>query len=225
MLPRILEVEAMDTPLEARDYDTMDHSTVNRVFVSDLIPWLEQLGDSEDLYLLDVGTGTAQIPIELCRRFDRCSVRAVDLAIEMLKIGHRNVDVAGLTDRIVLQQEDAKRLSYPENQFDAVVSNSIIHHIPEPLRALGEIKRVLRRGGVYFVRDLCRPETLELVDHIVNTYAGQENAHQQQMFRDSLHAALTVDDVRAMLRELSLPEEWVQMTSDRHWTIAGRKPA
>ncbi|MDA0832433.1 MAG: methyltransferase domain-containing protein [Planctomycetota bacterium] len=222
MLERILEVEAMDTELEALDYDSMDHSHVNRAFVSDLIPWLERLGD-EELYLLDVGTGTALIPIELCSRFDRCSVRAVDLAIEMLKIGHRNVGAAGLTDRIILQQEDAKRFSFPDDQFDAVVSNSIIHHIPEPLKALAEIKRVLRPGGVFFVRDLCRPDSLERVDEIIKTYAGEENAHQQQMFRDSLHAALTVDDVREMLRTISLPEEWATMTSDRHWTIAGSK--
>ena len=36
-LPRILETEVMDTPQEALDYNTMDHSAVNRVFVDDLL--------------------------------------------------------------------------------------------------------------------------------------------------------------------------------------------
>ena len=37
MIPRILEPEVMDSPLEAVDYNTMDHSQVNRVFVDDLL--------------------------------------------------------------------------------------------------------------------------------------------------------------------------------------------
>jgi hypothetical protein len=37
MLPRVLEPEVMDTPEEARDYDAMDHSAVNRVFVADFL--------------------------------------------------------------------------------------------------------------------------------------------------------------------------------------------
>jgi hypothetical protein len=41
------------------------------------------------------------------------------------------------------------------------------------------------------------------------------------MFADSLHAALTLEEVRELLDELQLPAEWVTQTSDRHWTIAG----
>ena len=63
MLKRVLEPEAMDTPDEAHDYDAMDHSTVNRVFVADFLSVWD--GGTP---LLDVGTGTAQIPIELCRQ-------------------------------------------------------------------------------------------------------------------------------------------------------------
>ena len=52
MLSRILETEVMDTPAEALDYDAMDHSAVNRVFVDDLLaaiaaipePFASQLG-------------------------------------------------------------------------------------------------------------------------------------------------------------------------------------
>ncbi|MFN0197060.1 MAG: class I SAM-dependent methyltransferase [Planctomycetaceae bacterium] len=224
MLPRILEPEVMDTVLEAVDYDSMDHSTVNRMFATDLILWLEQLRTDDDLSLLDVGTGTAQIPIELCRRFQNCHIWAIDLAAEMLKLGQRNIETAGLSHRIVLQAEDAKRMTFPDRHFDAVISNSIIHHIPQPLDSLREMARVLRPGGMLFVRDLSRPDSLPELRQIVETYAGTENAHQQQMFYDSLHAALTVDEMQEMLAAVSLPPEWVTMTSDRHWTIAGVKP-
>ncbi|MCA9201957.1 MAG: SAM-dependent methyltransferase, partial [Planctomycetales bacterium] len=62
-LARQLEPEVMDTPEEAREYDEMDHSSVNQAFVADMLSSDFVVGD-----VLDLGTGTARIPIELCRR-------------------------------------------------------------------------------------------------------------------------------------------------------------
>ena len=73
MLERVLEPEVMDTPEEAVDYDSMDHGTVNRVFVDDFLA-AEPAARSATLRVIDIGTGTAQIPIELCRRDVVCQV-------------------------------------------------------------------------------------------------------------------------------------------------------
>jgi len=118
---------------------------------------------------------------------------------------------------------DAKSLPYADAAFDAVISNSIIHHIPEPRSAFREMVRVLRPGGALFIRDLLRPRDLETLEAIVATYAGQANDRQQRMFHDSLHAALSLDEVRALLRDAGLASDWVGQTSDRHWTICGRR--
>jgi ubiquinone/menaquinone biosynthesis C-methylase UbiE len=141
----------------------------------------------------------------------------------MLKLGERNIAAAGLGGRIRLEWIDAKELPFDEGAFDAVVSNSIIHHIPDPRTALAEMQWMLAPGGVLFVRDLLRPADLETLNHLVETYAGSENAHSQKMFRDSLHAALTLEEVRELLAGQCVPREWVRQTSDRHWTIAGRR--
>ena len=124
-LKRILEPEVMDTPEEARDYNGMDHSEVNRIFVDDLFAT-----GFTGVDILDLGTGTAQIPVELCQRSEDCRVMAVDAAINMLEIAKFNIDVAGMLHRIQLQKVDAKNMDFPDGMFDAVVSNSIIHHIP-----------------------------------------------------------------------------------------------
>ncbi len=102
------------------------------------------------------------------------------------------------------------------------MSNSIVHHIPNPLNVFREMRRVVGRNGILFVRDLMRPSNAQEVERIVETYAGGENAHQQKMFRESLHAALTVDEVRDLLVASGFQPSWVKATSDRHWTVAGR---
>ncbi|MEX0702881.1 MAG: class I SAM-dependent methyltransferase [Planctomycetales bacterium] len=234
MLPRILEPEVMDTAEEARDYDAMDHAAVNRAFAADFLSLLQGsplaarlAGAGDPLRILDVGTGTALIPIEICRTFrlDGATlpvrITAIDLAGEMLKLAERNVRDAGLADRVQLEPADAKRLPYGDGSFDAVISNSIVHHIPEPVDVLREMRRVLRPGGVSLVRDLLRPPDAVTLERLVSTHAGGETAHAQQMFRDSLHAALTIDEVRRLLEDVGFPPEWVRRTTDRHWTAAG----
>lgn len=225
MLPRVLEPEVMDTPEEATDYDAMDHLAVNRVFVADFLAFWD--GSNP---ILDFGTGTAQIPIELCRRSSEARVVAIDLARHMLEVGRQNVERASLTDRILLQLCDAKRTPYEDGAFAAVISNSIVHHIPDPGDVLGEMVRVTRLGGRLFVRDLMRPADEPTLIHLVQMYAGDANPHQQQMFAESLHAALALGEIRDLVATLGFDPATVQQTTDRHWTwsaivTAANKPA
>ncbi|MBC7856287.1 MAG: class I SAM-dependent methyltransferase [Pirellulaceae bacterium] len=219
-LSRILEVEVMDTAAEAADYNAMDHSAVNTLFAQDL----EVAGalSGREVSILDLGTGTALIPIELCRRTIHCRVLAVDLAAHMLELARKNVAAAGLADRIELEQIDAKALPFADGRFDVVMSNSIIHHIPEPMHSLQETVRVTKSGGLMFFRDLLRPDDEATLAGLAQTYAGSENAHSRQMFDDSLHAALSLDEIRGLVMQLGFPADSVQPTSDRHWTFVGR---
>jgi ubiquinone/menaquinone biosynthesis C-methylase UbiE len=218
MLERMLEPEVMDSAEEACDYDSMDHSHVNQLFVSDLLKFASDFATA-----LDVGAGTAQIPIELCRRHPTARVVAIDMAQHMLDVGRGNLERAGLAERIELRLCDAKRMPFADGSFDAVISNSIVHHIPEPFAVFAEMTRVVKPGGVLFVRDLLRPIDADALAGFVKTYAGDANEHQQKMFADSLHAALTVEEVRGMVTRLGFDAATVQQTSDRHWTWVAKK--
>ena len=217
-LARVLEVEYMDTVDEARDYDGMDHREVNQRFVDDLLAFVPDPSE-----VLDLGTGTARIPLELCRRVEECRVLAVDAAANMLDLARLNLEIASLTQRVQLDRVDAKRLPYATGMFPVVMSNSIVHHIPEPLAVLREAVRVTAVGGRLFFRDLARPFSADELQALVERYAGHENEHSRQMFADSLQAALTCAEVRDMVQSLGFDPATVSMTSDRHWTWAAQR--
>lgn len=213
MLPRVLEPEVMDTFEEARDYDSMDHSAVNRLFAAEFLAvWNRQNP------ILDLGTGTAQIPIELCRQSPTVEIVAIDLADHMLALARANVDRAGVGKRVRVEKVDAKRLPWPDQPFGSVISNSIIHHLAEPFACLAEMHRVCAVGGTLFVRDLLRPDDEPALRSLVDTYAGGCNDHQRQLFADSLRAALTLDEVRDLIGRLGYGADAVKQSSDRHWT-------
>ena len=218
VLQRILESEVMDTESEARDYDTMDHSAVNQCFVSDLLNLCARPTD-----VLDLGTGTAQVPVALCQRQADCRVFAVDLATHMLDLARYNVELANLTERIQLDHVDAKQLPYEEDSFHLVMSNGIVHHIPDPSTVLSEAIRVTRPGGFLFFRDLLRPTDNDTLMKLVETYVGEEEGHAQQMFEDSLRAAFSLDEICEMVSEFGFPQSTVNATSDRHWTWAATR--
>ena len=224
MLSRVLEPEVMDTPDEASAYDRMDHAEVNRCFVIDLLSAAAASGvNLHAAELLDLGTGTALIPIELCRRATSVRVCAVDAAQSMLDLAAVRVRDAGLSDRIQLELVDAKRLPYRDGQFAAVISNSIIHHLPEPAIALAEAVRVTSADGLLYFRDLLRPVDQATLEQLVDTYAAGADHRQRGLFADSLHAALSLDEMRQLVAALGFDPQGVTQTSDRHWTWAAKK--
>lgn len=219
----------MNDPAEAREYDQMEHAAVNAAFVEDLLA-SDVLARSsvdpsaDDIVVLDVGTGTGLIPIELCRRFRLCRIVASDAASSMLEVAKLNIAINQFEHRIQLHHGDAKQLEFSDDLFDGVMSNSWLHHLPEPTLGLAQMWRVCKSGGWLFCRDLLRPDSDSEVERLVDMHAANETPSSQQLFRQSLHAALTLDEVRQMVQSLGIPPEAAQVTSDRHWTLCTLNP-
>jgi ubiquinone/menaquinone biosynthesis C-methylase UbiE len=212
-MQRVTEPEVMDSPQEAIEYDAMDFLDVNTAFAESALPLCP-----ETALILDAGTGTARIPIIMCQRRPQWQIIGIDLAQSMLEIGRQNVEQASLQQQIKLELVDAKQMPYPDAHFDMVISNSIIHHLPNPLPFLQEVKRVLKPNGAIFLRDLMRPNTQEILEEIVNKYAANCNEHQKMLFRDSLHAAFTLDEINELMQQAALENVHIYQSSDRHWT-------
>jgi len=220
-MQRRLEAEVMDTEAEAVDYDRMDHSEPNEAFVARLI----ELGACGRM--LDIGTGPGHIPLLVCERIRDAEVLGVDLADAMLAIAERRRRASAHRERLRYERADACALPYADGAFDAVFSNTILHHIPDPRPFLREAWRVLRPGGAFLIRDLYRPSDEARLEELVRLHAGGSNAHQQAMFRDSLMAALTPAELRALLREIDLNDLELTVDTDRHMSLqrAARLPS
>jgi ubiquinone/menaquinone biosynthesis C-methylase UbiE len=213
-LPRILEPEVMDSWEEAVEYDEMDFTEVNTAFAKSVL----ELGPNFEANVLDVGTGTARIPLLIASRCPQWQIWGIDLAKSMLQLGMRHVKDAGLEQQILLETVDAKKMPYPDGQFQMVISNSLVHHLPEPLPFFHEVARVLQPQGAILIRDLIRPANVEIMETLVASIGAEYNEQQKKLFRDSLNAALTLDEVHDLIKQANLSDVKVYQSSDRHWT-------
>jgi ubiquinone/menaquinone biosynthesis C-methylase UbiE len=212
-MQRLLEPEVMDTPQEAAEYDAMDFLAVNSDFAQSAIALAPARAK-----VLDAGTGTARIPILIGQARPQWQIIGLDLARSMLEIGQKNIAAAGLEQQITLELADSKQIPYPDASFDVVLSNSLVHHLSDPLPFFQETKRVLKPHGTVLIRDLLRPPTEEIMEGMVAAIGPEYSPHQKQLFRDSLHAAFTLEEVQQLVQEAGLDGVRVYQSSDRHWT-------
>ena len=215
MLARILEPEIMDTAEDATEYNSIPNDDINAAFVEEVLNLLP----INAIKLVDLGSGPAHIPILFALKRPQLTITAVELAENMIVIAQQNIKNANLTDRIIIKKQDIKHTMLEQKSFDIVISNSCIHHIHNPIELFAEAKRLVSKGGVIYFKDLLRPKSLSELDHLVSKYAHDVNDYQRILFRNSLHAALTLDEVKETVEAAKLSNAEIKQTSDRHWAL------
>jgi ubiquinone/menaquinone biosynthesis C-methylase UbiE len=193
----------------------MNHARVNQQFVDDLVD-TGPVGPN----VIDLGCGPADIPIRLLDRLPNLRLIGIDNTPEMLAIAKSDVDTAGLNDRITLQQSDASnRTNFDAIIADTVISNSFLHHLDDPKSGINVAVDLLKPGGRLFVRDLLRPSSIAQIESLVAQHGQGEPEPSRQLLRQSLHAALTLEESIDMVKDLGIPSDRIRVTSDRHWTM------
>jgi SAM-dependent methyltransferase len=213
------EKEVMDGGAEAAAYAAADFSTVNDAFADRLI---DLSGNVQTAVAVDLGAGPCDIALRVWRRRPGWRIVAVDGSAAMLRLAKPAIDKAGAGRWIDLLEADALASGLAHGTFDIVYSNSLLHHIRDPIGMWRNMAALLRPGGLLFLRDLCRPATGEEARQIVQRYAGDESELLQKEFFDSLRAAYTVEEVRSQLAAAGLGDLSVLMSSDRHLDVWGR---
>lgn len=139
MLMNTIEYWAMNNPLRG---------FVQRYYEA---PRLMRLVCGEPASVLEIGCGQgtgARIINELLRPERYVGI---DLDPRMIR---RAVRRAGSLPNATFVEGDVSNLSLPDNTFDTVVNFAILHHVPDWRRALAEVHRTLRAGGVFLFEDL-----------------------------------------------------------------------
>jgi cyclopropane fatty-acyl-phospholipid synthase-like methyltransferase len=219
-MQRALEPELMDDPEQALVYARADFEEENQGFVA---RFLECYPDLKDVHVLDLGCGPADIPIRLARALPECRVTGVDGSAPMIALGREAVRAAGLADRIALRCERFQDTVLSE-RADAVISNSLLHHVPNALQFWYAFRQLAKPGAVVLVMDLLRPDSPEEAQALVDRYAADEPAILRRDFYNSLLAAFTDDEVAAQLTEMNLSRLLIEVPDDRHWVVGGRLP-
>jgi SAM-dependent methyltransferase len=103
------------------------------------------------LDLLDVGCGPGTITVDLARLVAPGRVVGIDRAPEVLAQASAHTSEQGVP--IDLRVGDVYALPFPDASFDVVHAHQLLQHLSDPVRALAEMRRVLRRGGLLAARD------------------------------------------------------------------------
>ena len=140
---RVLEPEVMADPRQALAYARADFADVNQRFVDGLVSRHPALARAR---VIDLGCGPADIPLRLAAALPDARVVAIDASPAMLALGREAV--RGRRLRVGLVGARLPRLPFADRGFDAVISNSLLHHLPEPATFWSEVRRLLSPGGV-----------------------------------------------------------------------------
>lgn len=212
----------MDDMAQAEAYAAADFSEPNTLFFDN---FAARYGDRFAGRVIDLGCGPGDIPIGFAARHPECLVDALDGAAAMLSIARRRLaDRPHLSARIKLQQATLPCSQLERHAYDAVLSNSLLHHLSEPVVLWQTIRHCAKPGAVLCIMDLVRPASSEAVEALLSIYAAAAPPVLRRDFRCSLHAAYVPAEVEAQLRKARLDGCTVHNVSDRHLAVCGRCP-
>jgi ubiquinone/menaquinone biosynthesis C-methylase UbiE len=221
-MQRVVEPELMEDDAQAEAYASADFSGPNAQFCNELHT---RVGDVLVGRAADLGCGPAAIAIHLAQRHPGLSIDALDGSAAMLRRAERACAVSSMRSRIRLWHASLDGAALPAKSYDFVLSNSLLHHLHDPLVLWREVQRIAQTGAAVQVMDLARPISQDAARAIVDTYAAGEPEVLRNDFFASLCAAFRPAEVRAQLRDAGLGDLHVSMVSDRHLLVFGRTPA
>ena len=214
---RILEPELMNDPEQALIYAQEDFEQENQGFVD---RFRDYFPDFSEGHVFDLGCGPGDIPIRFARLFPSCRITGVDASAPMVRLAEATARKAGLSDRMTFRCERFQDLA-GVSVADAAISNSLLHHVPNPLQFWHKLRLAVKPGSPVLVMDLLRPDSPEDAQAIVDRYASDAPDILRKDFYNSLLAAFTEDEIGAQLARMNLTRLLIDVIDDRHWVVGG----
>jgi SAM-dependent methyltransferase len=122
-------------------------------FSTNQYPWFRWLFDRyvfpPEARVLEIGCGPALLWRENRDRIPPdAHLTLTDLSPGMLEEARSNLD--GIEQNVTYQVADAQALPFADGEYDMVIANHMLYHVPDRPRAIREVRRVLRAGGVFY---------------------------------------------------------------------------
>jgi ubiquinone/menaquinone biosynthesis C-methylase UbiE len=217
-LQRIPEPELMNEPEQTRAYAETDFSAPHDAFVAH---FRQRFPDFAGGAVIDLGCGPADVAMRFARAYPEATILGLDGAQAMLDLGRKAVEAEGLGQRLTLRKCRLPDMGLPTRAFDAVISNSLLHHLDDPAVLWQTVRQVARRGAALLVMDLMRPASAAEAENLTQRYAADAPPVLQRDFHHSLLAAYRPDEVRQQLDAAGLEQLRVEAMSDRHLLVWG----
>ena len=213
----------MDEAEQARAYARADFVEPNERFVDYFATLFPEL---ESGAVLDLGCGPGDIVLRLATRHPGLVVHGLDGSSPMLHFAcERLHELPQLGGRVQFVEGRLPGATLPLPAYDAVISNSLLHHLHDPAVFWQAVREAGKPGAAVLVMDLFRPASADLAGAIVEQYSSQEPEVLRQDFLASLHAAFEPGEILAQLEAAGLGGLEVRAVSDRHVLVSGRLPA
>lgn len=218
-MKRIPEPELMDAPAQAQAYAEADFSESNQAFVDAFIRFAQAGTEGR---LIDLGCGPGDICLRLARAMPGWRIIGLDAGPNMLALAQAAVEAAQANSiELALRRLPCE---LPGQPLDAIVSNSLLHHLPDPMALWNTIADQAGPGCRVQIMDLHRPDSPEQARAIVEQYAGDAPEVLATDFYNSLLAAYTAEEVIDQCRQAGLETMVLTRPSDRHWLVQGILP-
>jgi ubiquinone/menaquinone biosynthesis C-methylase UbiE len=130
-----------DSVLRSHNVRTVENSAA--YFIDELKPGRN---------LLDIGSGPGTITADFARRLAPGRVTAIEATDSALELTRAEIDRQGLGN-VDFRVADIHALDLPDDLFDIVHAHQVLQHVADPVRALGEMRRACKPGGIVVARD------------------------------------------------------------------------
>jgi trans-aconitate methyltransferase len=208
----------MDSEAQTLAYAKADFNDSNALFTDSFLEHFADLPQTGRL--VDLGCGPGDITIRLAQALPGWEITGLDAGPNMLRHARRLLG-KGLAHRVHFQLARLPDPSLTAGAWDAVVSNSLLHHLPDPAVLWSSVNQLGAPGAAVQVMDLLRPDNEQQAEELVDRYAADAPAILREDFYNSLLAAYRLDEVREQLAMASLGQLSIQAASDRHWLVSG----
>lgn len=220
-MQRIPEPELMDDEAQARAYAEADFEEPNSRFAELYAEFVGPLRPGAAV--LDLGCGPGDITLRIAAAHPEIEIHGLDGSAAMLAFGHAALAARPeLATRVSFIEGLVPDAVLPRARYEAVLSNSLLHHLHQPETLWRMVRDRARPGAPVLVMDLMRPADEAAARALVDEYAAGEPEVLRRDFYNSLLAAFEPEEVRRQLELAGLGGLEVVPVSDRHLLVRGR---